>query len=232
MLLELFRFIKAPLVFLLFFTLLHAASITGVLPSINDLGALVKTFFDDYGLVAIGVLSFIENIIGVNAYFPGSIVILTGMSLTAGQPLRGIMTFGVITLFAFLAYNINYFIGRLFKKNTLLEGRHTNSSKTNIELWVWYFGSFWHPHFAALTCVITGSEGFSYRWFAFRLLVVGIFWNAFWAITMYNIGVLGTDNIDLTLVMYLYLSGWITIDTVRYFKSQNHQVMSKNNANK
>ncbi|NOR45704.1 MAG: hypothetical protein GQ534_08985 [Candidatus Delongbacteria bacterium] len=243
------RAIGTPLMFLAIFSLLHLLSKSNVIPSLDDLGVMLEHFFENYGLIAIGIVSIIENIVGVNIYFPGSIVILTGMAMTSGDPMRGVMTFFVITLGAFIAYYINFRIGKLLKKvghkmsnlivkfllKIMKQGKEGNvllskniketdksyNSLTKLELWAWYFGSFWHPHFAAVTCVITGYEGFSYKWFLKHVIIVGVFWNLFWGITMYNFGSFKDSDIDLNIVMFVYLICWVFVSAYKYMRKLN-----------
>lgn len=214
--LEYIKYVKGPIILLLAFIFLQLLASYGIIPSLENLSGIIKSFFESYGLPAIAILSFVENIVGVNAYFPGSIVILTAMALSAGDPILGILTYATIFGFAFLAYNINYFLG----KYLLFSGQNINiSNKSSYELWVWYLGTFWHPHLAAITCVISGSQGLEYKLFFKRILIAGFFWNTFWGITMYNLGVFAKKSNDITLIMYLYLIGWLFVETYKYIKN-------------
>nr|VFK26073.1 MAG: membrane protein DedA, SNARE-associated domain [Candidatus Kentron sp. MB]VFK31335.1 MAG: membrane protein DedA, SNARE-associated domain [Candidatus Kentron sp. MB]VFK75443.1 MAG: membrane protein DedA, SNARE-associated domain [Candidatus Kentron sp. MB] len=213
---EYFRSVRGALVLLGLFVTLQFLSFLDIVPSMDELGSLVERFFKDHGLVAVGVLSVVENLAGFNAYFPGSIVILTGMAMAAGDPVRGLITYLVITFAAFFSYNVNYIVGRYFCNHNS-DNRSIGNRKIEINGWIWYFISFWHPHFAAITCFATGSEGFPYRWFSLRMLVVGVIWNSFWGLSMYFVGSLGKNEVNLTMVMYIYLFGWLTIDSIRFF---------------
>jgi membrane protein DedA with SNARE-associated domain len=204
------REIKLPIILIIVFTFLHILSIFEILPNINYLSLEVKKFFDDYGIVSVGILSFIENIVFINAYFPGSIVILTGMAMTSGDPIRGLITYLTIFFFAFMAYNFNYFIGRFLSRN-----KPINSNKVSVTL---FLSSFWHPHFAAMTCLKTGVDGYSYYEFLKKSLLVGFIWNSFWGVFMYNFGSFTGGGINLIPLMYLYLFGWLISDIFKYKK--------------
>ncbi len=218
--LQYFKSVRSSLFFLIVFILFHYLSKSDSVLSIEEIALLVKEFFERYGLIAVGTLSFIENIVGVNAFFPGSIVILTAMAMTAGDPLLGLFTYFTIFSFAIISYHLNFFLGKyLSYKNPSTE--KDLSKKTQIELWLWYLSTFWHPHFTAITCVITGSEGFSYKWFFSRMIIAGFLWNSFWGITMYNFGSIAKENYDLTIIMYIYFIGWLAVDSYKYFRTSS-----------
>lgn|GEM_PF-3625773 len=204
---------RFPLTILLVFVIAHTMSAMEIIPSLDSVSLYLNDAFKKYGLVAVSCFSFIENIVGVNAYFPGSVVILTAMSMTGGNIAMGLKTYFSIMLSAFVAYNVNYGIGRFFTYKNV-------SSKTDRAIThALFMSTFWHPHFAALTCLAAGANGIGYFAF-FRLFIIsGLFWNSFWGLLMYNVGWLTSANLDLMPLMYVYLMGWAALSAYRDLQS-------------
>jgi membrane protein DedA with SNARE-associated domain len=150
---------------------------------------LIEGIFREYGVLAVAPISFLENLIGLNAYFPGSVVILGAMALTSGQPQLAACTFLAIFAPSFAAHQVNFLIGRHFRTNSAVyadAGRY----KTSIEINLLFASTLWHPHFAALTSIDSGAQGMSYRRFLSFFTAWFLLWNLFWGVTMYAFGLL------------------------------------------
>ncbi len=195
----------------------------------DELVTYIKIAIERYGLIVIGPLSFLENMVGLNVYFPGSIVILTAMALTAGNPVRGLITYLTIYGAAFVAYHINYFIGFSTSRKVVKNKNMVVDSSTNKTLWLRFFSTFWHPHFAALTCIHVGNEGYKYKQIMKYLIVVSFVWNTFWGLTMYSVGTITpTTGNSLTYIVYLYIIGWLLLSTYRYYKNKGELFQRSN----
>jgi len=142
---------------------------------INDLWKLFAT----YGLIAVAVSSVIENLVGVNYYFPGAVVILTAMALTAGTIPRAIATFFTILIASSIAHLINFAIGRSFRKPN--EAITLNKFRP-------YLMSYWHPYFAAVNSFNAGTQNISFQTFLKYFVPSQIGWNLFWGIVMFSVG--------------------------------------------
>jgi membrane protein DedA with SNARE-associated domain len=104
--------IRVQLLMLATISLLVVLGNLGLIPSPIDIAAYISDAFDRFGLPAIAMCSFLENIVGFNVYFPGSIVILSGMAWTAGNPLLALKVYLAIVAPAMLAQHVNYLAGR------------------------------------------------------------------------------------------------------------------------
>lgn len=197
-------------VFLFLFTL---ASI-GLIPTIKELMVFLIAFFKSYGLIAVMLCSFIENIAGLNIYFPGSIVILSAMALSAGNPKQAILLFFIITIFSIFAHIINYYSAKKIK--------HLNIRNQDPPGLSEFLLSFWHPHFAAIVCVKCGWSDTPANLFLKRMISVAILWYIFWAIMMYYLGSLTvTKNPNrLIYVFCIYFILWGIWDIYTYKKEK------------
>lgn len=224
MVFEYFKYVRAPLVMIFALTIIYWLGAVNILPSIQEISAWLVIFFDRYGLVAVAVLSLIENIVGFNAYFPGSIVILTAMAMTYGDPVLGTKTFLVIFIFALIAYNVNYFLGNKILSSGDINNHVNKNNKFKKRMKYWFFSTFWHPHFASITSLVCGSENVKYKDFILNALLFGAIWNVFWALMMYNFGSILNNSSEFNLAIYIYLIVWLLVDTSRYLKKRSRDV--------
>lgn len=209
-----FSFVKMPLSIIIIYIFIYFMFYLNLLPPITKIELFILEYYKDYGLYAVGLLSFIENLPAINSYFPGSIAILTAMSITNGNPILGFYTYLTIYLFAYIAYIISFFIGRYFitTKSKTIEKEKT--------IFILFFFSFWHPHSASLASMTAGSEGLSLKFFFIYMTIVSFFWNSFWAILMYNIDIslLETNGDLINILISLYLFIWLFYKSFVFIK--------------
>jgi membrane protein DedA with SNARE-associated domain len=223
------KILRVQISLLSFLLVLSALSTWGFIPPLGELTAQLNDLFDAHGVISIGIISFIENVIGLNAFFPGSIVILLAMSMTAGDPERALITFLFIYIPAVAAHNINYMLGVLgFSASKPDEGRRIKTTSKSSIAYLFAI-TFWHPHFTALSCLTAGAEGMKYRKFIFWFLSVSLPWNIFWALLMYNVGSSIGSDINFMPIMIAYIFVWGVYDYIMHDKSQNKAITKSSN---
>ena len=187
----------------------------GIIPGQKWLMEGLSAFFDSHGLPAVAACSLIENVAGLNVYFPGAIVILTAMSLSAGDPARALATFAAIVLPSLLAHCFNFFLGRLGKSGfgARTKNRNTDRVEEASPSLVEFVLALWHPHTGAIVSIRSGAAGFPFRQFLLRLIPVSLAWNSFWGLLMYFYGGLsGMGSGGVLVLIILYLIGWAAWD--------------------
>src|SRR5574338_959179 len=97
--------IKVPLILLILLASIELLESLHFLPDTKVLSLTISHLLNTYGVIIIGPLAFFENLIAFNVYFPGSIVILTTMALSAGNLPRAVGIFLIYYVFALLAYH-------------------------------------------------------------------------------------------------------------------------------
>lgn len=215
--------IHTQIILIIILLSINTLAYIGVIPTTSDLTETISNMFTKYGLPLVAIFSFFENIGGFNAYFPGSVVILTAMSLTAGDPFKAIITFLFIIIPSIAAHNANYFFGKFInsKKYNNTNIVNKNSADTDkLSKFTIFFSTLWHPHFAAITCIASGSEGLSYRKFLKYFLPACIFWNIFWGMVMYYFGDLVNSTSNLMPLFYGYIVIWALFDIKKYYKGK------------
>ena len=202
--LNILRQVWLPLVIWLCYVVLLLAQHLGVAPSTDSIVTSLLEHLASNRLLWVIISSFIENIIGASLYFPGSIIMLTGMAQTAGSPPDAITTYFTIYFSSAFAQQINFLIGRLTATDS-----QKNVQCNATRLWLTCFTTFWHPQLAAVTCYSFGTNhSLKYRQFAWPFLTFSITWSIFWALVIYRYGgAIATPELFRWLVV-AYLAIW------------------------
>jgi membrane protein DedA with SNARE-associated domain len=209
---EALRRIRAQIIVGALLVVCYLLNLAGVIPPPEIVYDRIEKIFSVHGVFFIGPISFIENVVGLNAYFPGSVAILGSMALTAGNPRLALVTFIAIVVPAFLAHQVNYFLGRRIARRSAVgkeRGQKMNSRYgPGIGTHLIFFTTLWHPHFAALTSIDAGSQGLGYRRFTKLFGLWFLFWNIFWGGVMYGFGaVLPRESLGYPIVI-VFLVIW------------------------
>lgn len=217
------RTIRAQLAIAIFLALVFLLTAWGVIPPPEVLIEQIVHLFNRHGLPIVAFFSFVENVVGVNAYFPGSIVILSSMALTAGNPTLAVLTFLAIFIPALFAQVFSYLLGKRFQTDDIVNESlpPAENKNANSKTWLVFLSTFWHPHLAALTCIAAGSEGVAFKRFVKYLLPTSLVWNSFWGITMYTFGNFIKPNSTLVILFVVYLIVWAAWDVYKLYKKQN-----------
>jgi len=213
---SLLKTIFPQLVLLTLVGVLYGLSLLKIIPSPSELNEILVNLFKNYGIPIIALSSFLENLIGINGYFPGAFTILTGMSLTAGHPAKAILTYFAIYLPAYTANIISFFAGRL--KTQSEEQRLSTPRKR----WTWFFATYWHPQLAAITAFSAGLHGeISKRNFLLMSLVASGCWSMLWAVTIYHFGLMASVADYFAPLFIAYLLVWIATDVWKFSRTPN-----------
>ena len=229
---KLLKSIKTPLIILTVIICIEILAYYRIIPSTDQLTIMITEGIENFGLIVVGLISFFENIVGLNVYFPGSVIIIIAMAQTAGDPQRAFLTYLTIYAFAFLAYNVNFLIGKYYFKNgdELKKKNLETQKKKHTNMWIQFLTTFWHPHFAAVTCLYVGSKGYKYSEILKYMIVAGFVWNTIWAITLYNVGlVTKTTSLNLKGLVIAYLIVWIFWDSYKFFKIEKENELKSIN---
>lgn len=192
---------------------LYLLSLFAVIPSPSDLNDILLEAFRRYGLPLIALSSFLENLVGFNAYFPGAFTILTGMSLTAGHAGKAVLTYFIIYVPACVANVLSYFLGGCRKPGL----REINSSFSQ-KIWLWFLLTYWHPQLASVTAFSAGVRNIPKTTFLGHALVASLFWSLFWAVIIYHVGLIANTARYFTFLFVVYVLIWAAIDTRSFLR--------------
>lgn len=181
---------------LLLVLLLYVLELKGIIPERSRIAEGIESAFVAYGVIVVAIVSFVENIGGLNLYFPGSIAILSSMAMTAGRPFLAAKVFVAIVTFSFLAHSVNYAIGRAGAGRALEGSEWFGRLGEGTRRWgfaVVFWLAAWHPHPTALASLLAGAAGIGYRRYLKWFLPPFFTWNSVWGIAMYIVGGLASE---------------------------------------
>ena len=207
---------------LVFGLLSYLASIR-LIPNPEELVGTLSDLFAEHGLILIVACALLENIVGVNIYFPGSVVLIAAMAGTRGDAHRAIAVYFAILLPAVIAQQINYAIvrlGFLAKRQALgIQNGSAEIPRTRRIIW-WFVVTYWHPHLAAVTSVVAGQTKMPYGRFVACFLLVSLPWSVVWGFVLFLAGSRFPSPREWLIAFYVYLVGWMFWDTFKFFRSR------------
>lgn len=161
----------------------------------------------------VAVFAMLENCVGLNLWFPGSVVIISSMAATAGQPGLAVRVFAAILLGSIVAQNCDYWIGRALRSRKLIEGgdllMEGTITVTSKYWWFLFAGAMWHPQSAALASLFAGTQGLPYARYLKYMISAGTIWGIVWGLTLYLVG--GSLNVaeNLDILVVICVAGWL-----------------------
>lgn len=203
---EILKLLVIPLsLFAISLSMLVAWKIIG-LPEGQELADIVTRFFQKGGLWIIFVSAIFEGFLIVGQYYPGAIVIFLGVIAAGGDPLETVKVVSVVSLSFFIAYTLNYLVGRygwyrLFLKFGLARPLESAKAKLAKQHWTAIIGTYWQPNLASITATAAGVLQLPLMKFLPASLAGIVIWNTVWG-TM--VAVLGTAALRL-------MSVWVAI---------------------
>lgn len=152
----------------------------------------LKGFILEYGLIVSFIGAFLEGLLLIGWYFPGSFIIFLSVILS-GSPERAAVSVAVVTLAMYFAYVVNYILGRYGWYKVLarfgMQELITDAQK-KIETHApkAFFFSFWQPGLASFTSTAAGVLRLTWKSFFLYAGASLVFWNVFWGILAYTVG--------------------------------------------
>jgi len=193
----------------------YALIFMGIIPSISEMFIYLETVVEVIGLWALFPLAILENIYGFTVFFPGGIVILSGMATTSGNPGQALEALVYIHFGTQLGYLITFslvsFLGaRAFKLKT------KQTEVSNVELIRRGVLMLWHPLLGSMYVAELAAVRARYlRVFPFLFVINGLY-NLVWAFVIYHFGnILREEGNILLLVFCAYLLTMIGLRSFR-----------------
>lgn len=216
-----FQPIRAQLVLLVVLVCLEVARSAGLVPPPADIMNAVGKILEDRGWWLLSLVSFAEHLVGLNVYFPGSIVIFVSVSSFAGRPSAAFLAVLATISGAILAHQVNFLLG------WRLRGRSPTQQAGFLRRPAWrglgVAAMFWHPHLGALATIIAGREGVGYRTATATIIAATIFWQSLWGFFAYYVG-LGAGRRDFGFwPMVGCVLIWAVVDLYKYSRKKGPQ---------
>lgn len=185
------------------------------LPSAEELVKIVNDYFDKYGLAVVLISAIIEGTLIIGQYFPGSFVIFLGVITSRGDAIKATKVVAVVSIAFFIAYNINYLIGKygwykLFLKFGLKKPLENAEKRLNKHGLKTILLSYWEPNLASITATGAGVLKLPFKKFSIYSLIGILLWNAFWGILVFKVGEEALKLAGIKYITIIFLV-WITV---------------------
>lgn len=167
---------RLPAAILVLAGFLTTLEMLGVLPPRDIVFKHLQGNLERGGAPAILICSALEHVVGLSTYFPGSVIILLGMSLTAGRPLLAIKVWCAIVAGAVIGLVVSYRVGRTWPSGSTMPG--------SLE----YCGAFVHPQLGAIVVARAGSCGVEPWRLVRRAALPFLGWYGVWGVAMFSSG--------------------------------------------
>jgi membrane protein DedA with SNARE-associated domain len=195
------------------------------LPGPSNLVEHSKYYFDKYGLIIFFFTALIESLLLIGNYFPGTLILLFGLSTLIDSPQKVFEAYIYISLGMLLGYIVNYFLGKYgwykilekigYKDELIkIENKLLNNNLSSVTF------LYFLPGFGSLLSTSFGVLRFNFLKFISFTFFIVLAWNCAWAIAVYFLGNTVFQFINngyLVLVagvfyiFYLYKSGKLQI---------------------
>jgi membrane protein DedA with SNARE-associated domain len=218
---EVIKLLSIPLTLLIIYLTLFLIWKILSLPPPTEMINIVKNFFDKYGLIIIFISALIEGILLLGQYFPGGFIIFLGV-ISAGKNIpRAIEVVSIVSISFFIAYYLNYLMGKYGWHNLFLRFGLKNSiekSKKRIKNHTFsaIFLGFWEPDIATITATAAGVLEINIKKFLIYSAFSIIFWNILWGTLVFS---LGEKALKFTGIQYILpaIAVWICLILIRNF---------------
>ena len=220
------RLAGAPLVVLGILVNLYIAWNVFNLPSREILISVAREYFALYGYYFAFASAFIEGLLLINWYFPGSFIVFLSVIIAGEGDLNIFAVLAVVILGFFLASNIDYILGKygwykLFLKLGLSES--IEKSKVKLEKkgpWI-LLAMYWHPNLGAVAATSAGVLMIPFRKFLIYCLGAIILWDSLWGALVYFLGpkALRLMDIRIGMVLVVLWTIWLFIQAKRRVES-------------
>ena len=215
------RLIALPLILLVIYLTMAAIWLWLGLPIDDALIAVVRGWFDHYGLWIVFVGALIEGFLLLGQYFPGSFIIFLGV-ISAGRNIPHVaLVVGIVSLGFFIAYLGNYTLGlygwhRLLVKFGLGGAIEKSKARLTSQGLNTIFFTYWEPNLASLTATAAGILQFPLRRFCMYSAAGIVAWNIVWGTLVYA---LGESALKLVGIKYIFIvfAVWVAVIVGKYY---------------
>jgi membrane protein DedA with SNARE-associated domain len=209
------RIIALPLAVLAVFLILYAVWVALDLPPEETIIAIAKSYLDRYGVVIVLVSAYLEGLLVIGWYFPGTLVIIFAL-IVSGQDIPRVAQVAALAgsgLFA--AYVTNFYAGKYgwyrlllaFGLRAPLENAQRRLIRYGLSA---IFTSYWQANLASVISTAAGILQFSTSRFLVYSLVAEAFWITFWASLIFFLGRAALSLAGFRMILLMILI-WIAL---------------------
>jgi len=167
---------------------------------------LLENLYSKYGLIGLSIATFLEGIVYLGLYFPGSFIILLSVILSEGTFISLFKISLVVALTLTMTSLINYWLGRHLRFKHLEEDLLVNPKKTSRGLWL----SSIHPNLLAFYFFDSGirkQSSLKIIYVPFIMILIGLFYSYL----IYPLRLVLREQIEKSYIMITLIFIWFAV---------------------
>ncbi len=180
-----------------------------------------------YGYIIVFIGAFVESLLVVGWYFPGSLIIFISV-IFAPTPAAAAVSVAVVMMALWCGYTLNYFLGRYGWYRVLVAfgiKQYIDEAKSKLTKYGIFavFTSYWSPGLAAFISTAAGVMQYPTIAFLSYSLAAVVVWNTFWGLLVYHIGERALSMFLSWPFMIFVIVLWVG---VRYWNEKKEKAVS------
>jgi membrane protein DedA with SNARE-associated domain len=207
------KIVAFPLAVLAVFCLLYAIWRALDLPPEETLVRIAQTYLDRYGVAIVLVSAYLEGLLLIGWYFPGTLVIVLALIFAAGEPTRFMFVAAIGGLGLFSAYVTNFFAGKYgwyrlllaFGLRAPLENAQRRLTKYGLSA---IFTTYWQANLASCISTAAGILQFPPARFVVYSAIAEALWATFWASIIFFLGKSALALVGFRMILLMIML-WI-----------------------
>ena len=207
------KIVAFPLAVLAVFGLLYAIWLALDLPPEETLAQIAKGWLDRYGVVIVLISAYLEGLLLIGWYFPGTLVIVLALIFAAPQPSRFVLVAALAACGLASAYVTNFLAGKYgwyrlllaFGLREPLENAQRRLTKYGLSA---IFTTYWQANLASCISTAAGILQFPLARFVAYSLVAEALWTTFWASLIFFLGSAALTLVGFRMILFMIML-WI-----------------------
>lgn len=185
------------------------------LPPEETVIAIARGYFETHGLVTVLVAAFVEGLLLIGWYFPGSLVIIFGL-IFAGDDVARVAAVAALAAAGLLAaYVVNFVIGRYGWYRLLiafgLREPLANAQRRLVRYGLGaIFTTYWQANLSSLVSTAAGILQMPFLRFLACSLAAVAFWITFWSTLIYFLGRAALSLAGFRFILLMILA-WLIV---------------------
>src|SRR3954469_17801976 len=207
------KIIAFPLAVLAVFGLLYLIWLALDLPPEDTMVRIAKGYLDRHGVLIVFIAAFLEGLLLIGWYFPGTLVIILALVLAGPDPVRVAQVAATAGIGLFAAYVTNFYAGKYgwyrlllaFGLREPLENAQRRLNKYGLSA---IFTTYWQANLASCISTAAGILQFPPPRFIAYSLIAEALWATCWASIIFFLGSAALALVGFRMILIMILL-WI-----------------------
>lgn len=179
----------------------------GVIPEPREILVFLEELYAKYGYLGLVIATFLESIVYLGLYFPGSIIIAIAVFLSSGSYIELLTISIIVAATLTVTAIINYFLGRYISLKKFPEKREFIKESEKISKGL--FASMLHPDFLAFYFFNEGLENHGLKKIIYIPLIM-IPYGFIFALLLSKFSVSARESLENPSFLLIIIFIWLT----------------------